>query len=210
MPSFKSKTIIEYISSKSKETINFEDEDQYSKDLQEKIDEGYELLSLENKNGLGYDLLSFAKLKFEADGKTKFILLETDAGDCDGDSDNYHVQDADYGDDFGLKYSATHNHFFTNSINFFGGSFGDDVYFENLGVNNADPTHSIHVKNNWNDLNGDIFVGSNGEPVVYIEGRTIFSKLPVEVKGGSANWKLNGGWHNETLNKAFNPNQITC
>jgi len=214
MTKFASKTIVEYLNSKSQDHIAFIDEDQYSKDVQDKIDEGYELLAFEEVNGLSFDLLSFAKLDINstADLKTKFTLLETDNSQCpNGDSDTYHVDDSEWGDDFGLKYSETNNHFYNDEISFFNGSFGADVYFEYLGINKTDPSYTIDIKDKWEGLNGDIFVGSNGSPVVYIEGKNIYSKLPIEVEGNSSNWKLMGNSiSSEDINKSFNPNKLTC
>lgn len=211
MPKFKSQSIIEFLSEKSNEDINFVDEDQYSEDLQKKFDEEYELLAFQSKNPLGHDLLSFAKLKFESSGKFKFTLLKTSSQSCDGNTNEYHTDDPDYGEDFGLKYSEDYDHFYSESIDFFGGSFGADVYFEKLGVNKLDPEYNIDIKADWSDLDGDIFVGSDGEAVVYIDGKNIYSKVPIEVKGNSTKWKLTGNdGSSQTLTKTFEANPTSC
>jgi hypothetical protein len=212
MPKFKSKTIIEYISSKSKQDIKYQNEDQYTEDLQEKLDQGYQLLSLKSDNGLGYDLLSFSKLEFDSASINKVALVKTYNDEClsNSESNFYKINNEKYGEDFGLTLSQGESSFFAETLNFFGGSFGGDVYFEKLGIGKPNPEYTIDIKGEWNNLDGDIFVGSDGVPVVYIDGKTIYSKLPVEVLGTSSDWNLVGAKTSEAISKTFQENQTSC
>lgn len=169
----KIQSITNYLSSRAKDFINYEDDIQYDQSISKYIHLEYKLMVLNGDDGGEHQLLSPLKVEFES----KYTTF------------NYKDE---YSEKFGLTYNQADKTFYSNTdLNFFGGNLGGEVCFENIGIGVKLPTHNIDIEGSWSSSCPSV-VMSDGDVVFSIQGNTITSSLPVEVMGNSSDWELRG------------------
>tara|TARA_B100002019_G_C21274935_1_gene604954 strand:- start:25262 stop:25954 length:693 start_codon:yes stop_codon:yes gene_type:complete len=99
--------------------------------------------------------------------------------------------------DYGWAFKG--NYFYSEKFEFFGGSFGKNVFFEGLSMNKRNASEKeikIKLDSEMQQYNlgngGDVIVGENGEPIVEFNGMDIVSYVDVEIIGNSDSAYIKG------------------
>jgi len=93
-------------------------------------------------------------------------------------------------DKYGWHFKDTY--FYSEKFTWYDGSFGRNVYFEGMKINEknaADGEIEIYLDANLQEYNlgngGLVIVGANNDPIVEFDGRNIISYVKVEVNGSA-------------------------
>lgn len=171
-------SIPEYLNSIKIDDIKFVNDDQYSKEVTNYLDKGFQLLVFSETSHASSDVELLTPHKVEFNKDAKYITVN---------------HEGENSEKFGLEYNQNEGTFYSlSSIDFFGQNLGGELCFDKLGIGVTKPRNGIDIKGSWSAPVASVIVGKDGDPIVSIQGNTIISKIPVRVLGDSGDWELEG------------------